>query len=56
MLHPQNTDTKRYWDLTRNIYRFAYQVKPAGYTGFGNAHTVDEHIVSVPVWTGGISY
>lgn len=32
-----NTDTKRYWDLTRNIYRFAYL------TGtMNNAHTVDE--------------
>jgi Gly-Xaa carboxypeptidase len=21
---PQNTDTRRYWDLTRNIYRWRY--------------------------------
>lgn len=22
--NPQNTDTRRYWDLTRNIYRWRY--------------------------------
>ncbi|ORY35731.1 hypothetical protein BCR39DRAFT_511770 [Naematelia encephala] len=37
-----NTDTKRYWNLTRNIYRFAYQVTKGG--GLNNVHTVDEHI------------
>ncbi|KAL7422371.1 hypothetical protein Q5752_003017 [Cryptotrichosporon argae] len=35
-----NTDTKRYWNLTPNIYRFAYQLGK----GFNNVHTVDEHI------------
>ncbi|WVQ72089.1 hypothetical protein IAR50_001634 [Cryptococcus sp. DSM 104548] len=35
-----NTDTKRYWNLTKNIYRFAYQL---GKT-FNNVHTVNEHI------------
>ena len=35
-----NTDTVRYWNLTRNIYRFS----PAReHTRFG-AHTIDEHI------------
>ncbi|GHJ90046.1 hypothetical protein NliqN6_6448 [Naganishia liquefaciens] len=35
-----NTDTKRYWNLTRNIYRFGYLVgKDAG-----GIHTVNEHI------------
>ncbi|OCF32697.1 Gly-Xaa carboxypeptidase [Kwoniella heveanensis BCC8398] len=37
-----NTDTKRYWNLTRNIYRFAYQQGKSN--GFNNVHTVDEHI------------
>lgn len=36
-----NTDTKRYWNLTRNIYRFAYLVFEGT---FNNAHTVDEYI------------
>lgn len=36
-----NTDTKRYWSLTRNIYRFAYLTMGAG---FNNVHTVDEYI------------
>ncbi|TYJ52125.1 hypothetical protein B9479_007279 [Cryptococcus floricola] len=35
-----NTDTKRYWNLTKNIYRFAYQLSK----DFNNVHTVDEHI------------
>lgn len=36
-----NTDTKRYWNLTRNIYRYAHLT----FTGtLNNAHTVDEHI------------
>jgi Gly-Xaa carboxypeptidase len=36
----RNTDTKRYWSLTRNIYRFGYLVgKDAG-----GIHTVNEHI------------
>lgn len=40
----QNTDTKRYWNLTKNIYRFAYQ----GWAEEGpnsHAHTVDERMV-----------
>ncbi|WVQ79778.1 hypothetical protein IAT38_001878 [Cryptococcus sp. DSM 104549] len=37
-----NTDTKRYWNLTKNIYRFAYQVTK----DFNNVHTVDEHIAA----------
>ncbi|BEI80149.1 hypothetical protein CcaverHIS002_0106780 [Cutaneotrichosporon cavernicola] len=36
-----NTDTKRYWNLTRNIYRFAYLIFQGT---FNNAHTVDEYI------------
>ncbi|WVO21424.1 uncharacterized protein IAS62_002732 [Cryptococcus decagattii] len=36
-----NTDTKRYWNLTKNIYRFAYQIMGPG---FNNIHTIDEHI------------
>lgn len=35
-----NTDTKRYWQLTQNIYRFGYLSGKGG----ANAHTVDEHI------------
>ncbi|KAH0387712.1 carboxypeptidase S, partial [Aureobasidium melanogenum] len=38
-----NTDTKYYWDLSRNIFRFA-----PGYdgesSGLGNIHTVDERV------------
>lgn len=36
-----NTDTKFYWDLTRNIYRYvpAYDEEESG---LGNIHTVDE--------------
>ncbi|ORX38339.1 hypothetical protein BD324DRAFT_620480 [Kockovaella imperatae] len=38
-----NTDTKRYWNLTRNIYRFAYS--PPDDPSFPtNAHTVDESV------------
>ncbi|WRT68601.1 uncharacterized protein IL334_005579 [Kwoniella shivajii] len=37
-----NTDTKRYWNLTRNIYRFAYQQGKKA--GFNNVHTVDEYL------------
>jgi len=41
----QNTDTKRYWNLTNNIYRFAYQgwAEP---NSNSHAHTVDERMVS----------
>lgn len=31
----------RYWNLTRNIYRFAYLIFEGT---FNNAHTVDEYI------------
>ncbi|WWC71361.1 uncharacterized protein I206_105316 [Kwoniella pini CBS 10737] len=37
-----NTDTKRYWNLTRNIYRFAYQEGKGN--RFNNVHTVDEFL------------
>ena len=40
----QNTDTKRYWGLTKNIYRFAYL--NFGANGLNNVHTVDEFMVS----------
>lgn len=35
-----NTDTKHYWGLTGNIYRFAYMF--IGGNGLNNIHTVDE--------------
>lgn len=35
-----NTDTKFYWDLSKNIYRFS----PVREEGRANAHTVDERI------------
>lgn len=35
-----NTDTKFYWDLTRDIWRFT----PIRESGRGNAHTVDEFV------------
>jgi len=35
-----NTDTKFYWDLTRDIWRFT----PIRANGRGNAHTVDEFV------------
>jgi len=35
-----NTDTKFYWNLSRNIYRFS----PVRDEGRANAHTVDERI------------
>lgn len=38
-----NTDTKRYWALTRNIYRFSYLSEKSD----SHAHTVDENVVSV---------
>lgn len=38
-----NTDTKRYWDFTRNIFRFSYGLPNSG-EGF---HTVDEYVVSL---------
>ena len=40
----QNTDTKRYWGLTSNIYRFGYL--SLGGKSLNNAHTVDEYMVS----------
>jgi hypothetical protein len=47
LLTMQNTDTKRYWNLTKNIYRFAYQgwAEP---NSNSHAHTVDERMVSPP--------
>ncbi|WWC90563.1 uncharacterized protein L201_005499 [Kwoniella dendrophila CBS 6074] len=38
-----NTDTRHYWNLTRNIYRFAYLVE-AKKTNHNNIHTIDEHL------------
>lgn len=39
-----NTDTRYYWDLTRNIFRFgAGYVKEKEY-GMGNVHTVNERV------------
>jgi Gly-Xaa carboxypeptidase len=35
-----NTDTKFYWDLTKDIWRFT----PSRRGGRGNAHTVDEFV------------
>jgi Gly-Xaa carboxypeptidase len=35
-----NTDTKFYWELSRDIWRFT----PIGSGGRGNAHTVDESV------------
>ncbi|KAL1405829.1 hypothetical protein Q8F55_007507 [Vanrija albida] len=35
-----NTDTKHYWALSKNIYRFAYMF--IGASGMNNIHTVDE--------------
>jgi Gly-Xaa carboxypeptidase len=37
-----NTDTRRYWDLTRSIYRFRYFDMSAG----SGAHTINEWTVS----------
>ncbi|WVW85411.1 hypothetical protein I302_107449 [Kwoniella bestiolae CBS 10118] len=37
-----NTDTRQYWNLTRNIYRFAYQIGKNQH--LNNAHTVNEAI------------
>jgi Gly-Xaa carboxypeptidase len=39
-LQTGNTDTKFYWNLTRNIYRFS----PVREGGRFNAHTVDERV------------
>ena len=36
-----NTDTRYYWDLSRNIFRYGPGWDPAD-EGFGNIHTVDE--------------
>lgn len=46
-----NTDTKYYWALTRDIYRFT----PAREEGRGNAHTVDEKI-SLKVHVEGVKF
>ena len=35
-----NTDTKFYWELSRDIWRFT----PIKENGRGNAHTVDEFV------------
>ena len=35
-----NTDTRFYWNLTRNIYRWS----PSRFGGAANVHTVDEHL------------
>ena len=39
-LMPANTDTKCYWDLTRNIYRY----QPGISMSFKGVHTVDEKV------------
>ncbi|KAK6200154.1 uncharacterized protein RJT21DRAFT_133008 [Scheffersomyces amazonensis] len=36
-----NTDTKSYWDLTRNIFRYEPGINFKG----GNIHSVDEHFI-----------
>lgn len=41
-----NTDTKWYWDLTSNIYRFV----PASTELIKNFHTVDERCVRSYEW------
>lgn len=43
-----NTDTKRYWNLTNNIYRFEYALPNSA----ENIHTVDEHIQAESVIEG----
>lgn len=40
-LMPANTDTKCYWDLTRNIYRY----QPGVSMSFKGVHTVDEKVL-----------
>lgn len=40
--HSQNTDTRRYWDLTRNIYRFEYlQMSQVGGVSFPSSVICD---------------
>lgn len=39
-----NTDTRRYWDLAKNIYRFRYIDMAAG----AGSHTINEYTVSTP--------
>ncbi|WWD02188.1 hypothetical protein V865_000226 [Kwoniella europaea PYCC6329] len=39
-----NTDTKRYWNLTRNIYRFGYLESKDDH--HNNIHTVDEYLAA----------
>ncbi|ORY35808.1 putative carboxypeptidase s precursor [Naematelia encephala] len=37
-----NTDTRRYWDLTNNIYRFRYQPMEGSF----GAHTINERVTA----------
>lgn len=41
-----NTDTRYYWDLTQNIYRFepAYDAEDPPKDGLGGIHTVNERL------------
>lgn len=39
-----NTDTRYYWDLTRNIFRFGPGYDAELDDGLGNIHTVDERV------------
>lgn len=39
-----NTDTRYYWNLTRNIFRFGPGFDPDNDNGLGNIHTVDEKV------------
>lgn len=39
-----NTDTRFYWDLTKNIFRYMPGWDPEDEAGLGNIHTVDEKI------------
>ena len=39
-----NTDTRYYWDLTRNIFRFGPGWDSSDEGGLGNIHTVDEKV------------
>ncbi|WVR09460.1 hypothetical protein IAU60_006527 [Kwoniella sp. DSM 27419] len=38
-----NTDTQRYWGLTRNIYRFAYMIE-GDKDGVSGIHTINEYM------------
>lgn len=46
MISTGNTDTRFYWNLTQNIYRFVYQDNSKAKDGFSGVHTVDEHILA----------